>query len=912
MTATVAKEGARDDDLRGLARGTLNVLEAIAAAARAGLRSDRNLSLNSLASANAMTFQNAEAVLGGIARDLAEENARLMREPAIARVIVRDEHDHPSIYFISRGAASLQSSSTQPGYENVPVQFASYRAQAGRLAEVGIGGTVQVRRGGKPVILEVVERAVLHPTESEGGWDSRDTVHEAAGRPTITIRSLLRLLADVVEAEDPLAEIERLQAEFEADKNVVIGRRRRAVLKKMQLRDQAALDEYQGEVFRLPINSQLVLLGSPGTGKTTTLIRRLGQKLGYFDLEQAEQTVIDAAASVIPHERSWLMFTPTDLLQVYLKEAFAREGVPASNQLIRTWTIHRHDLARNTFGLLRTGNGVGPFIMRDDAATLRLEAADQVAWYEDFNEWQVGRFWSVLSAAADALAAADASDLSGLGLRLQTAVGRAGTDGAVATLLALTGFAAEVRSALDRLSGEIDEALRRALSTRMRAEPGFFGELMTFVGSLSERGDRPDDDVDLDDEADGEDEDDVDPRQAGPAAARRLYNSALRLQARQHVSRRRGGRGAPATVLEWLGDRGLSQEERAEVGNRLVVQQALRRFTNPVSGFVRGVPGRYSRFRRARRGDGRWYQDAAKGRLVSPFEIDVVLLAILRAAGALLADARVRRAQGELAFAALQSVLGAQRNQILVDEATDFSPVQLACMRGLASAGTASFFACGDFNQRITPWGSRTPADLDWIQPGIDVRRVSVSYRQSRQLHDFARELAAHIGADGETILPPDVDNEAVLPALLLGVGSDEGVASWLAERLREIERDMTHTALPTVAVLVPEEAAVRPMTEALNRALSDRNLHAVACTDGKIIGDDEEIRVFDVQHIKGLEFEAVFFVAVDRLAELHPDLFDKFLYVGATRAATYLGITAAGTLPPPLLGLTDSFVPKW
>ena len=40
---------------------------------------------------------------------------------------------------------------------------------------------------------------------------------------------------------------------------------------------------------------------------------------------------------------------------------------------------------------------------------------------------------------------------------------------------------------------------------------------------------------------------------------------------------------------------------------------------------------------------------------------------------------------------------------------------------------------------------------------------------------------------------------------------------------------------------------------------------------------------MFDIQYIKGLEFEAVFFVGVDQLAANQPELFDKYLYVGTT-----------------------------
>jgi DNA helicase IV len=81
----------------------------------------------------------------------------------------------------------------------------------------------------------------------------------------------------------------------------------------------------------------------------------------------------------------------------------------------------------------------------------------------------------------------------------------------------------------------------------------------------------------------------------------------------------------------------------------------------------------------------------------------------------------------------------------------------------------------------------------------------------------------------------------------------------------------------------------------------------------GQVRGQDNDVRVFDVQHIKGLEFEAVFFVDLDKLASQHPELFDKYLYVGATRAATYLGLTVSGhVLPEKLAPLADAFISDW
>ncbi|WP_017929323.1 ATP-binding domain-containing protein [Limimaricola hongkongensis] len=88
--------------------------------------------------------------------------------------------------------------------------------------------------------------------------------------------------------------------------------------------------------------------------------------------------------------------------------------------------------------------------------------------------------------------------------------------------------------------------------------------------------------------------------------------------------------------------------------------------------------------------------------------------------------------------------------------------------------------------------------------------------------------------------------------------------------------------------------------------------LAAVACKDGKVVGNDRDVRVFNIRHIKGLEFEAVFFTGQDRTIEDHPDLFAKYLYVGATRAATYLGVTFDGECPASLTVLNEHFENSW
>ena len=112
--------------------------------------------------------------------------------------------------------------------------------------------------------------------------------------------------------------------------------------------------------------------------------------------------------------------------------------------------------------------------------------------------------------------------------------------------------------------------------------------------------------------------------------------------------------------------------------------------------------------------------------------------------------------------------------------------------------------------------------------------------------------------------------------------------------------------------MLVNGEEMVHRVATALSDSLLAENIRVIPCSDGRVQGRDSAVRVFDVQHIKGLEFEAVFFVGIDRFAERHPNLFDKYLYVGATRAATYLGITCERELPARMVGLEKLLADSW
>ncbi|MBN0070594.1 DNA helicase UvrD, partial [Pseudomonas aeruginosa] len=105
-----------------------------------------------------------------------------------------------------------------------------------------------------------------------------------------------------------------------------------------------------------------------------------------------------------------------ELLKQYLKEAFAREGVPASDLRIRTWQDYRRELARNAFGVLRTASGSGTFVLKDSLPSLSAEALDRpIQWFDDFNTWQRNAYVQELHEAANMLREAKAPEVQSLG-----------------------------------------------------------------------------------------------------------------------------------------------------------------------------------------------------------------------------------------------------------------------------------------------------------------------------------------------------------------------------------------------------------------------------------------------------------------------------------------------------------------
>jgi flagellar biosynthesis GTPase FlhF len=750
----VAVQDLAQDHLTAVAEHTLEFFRETAANAFQQLGEKRPQGEAVFAVVNTLTADRAMRNLEGISQARAQELRVLSTEPAIARIVVKEKSGDKKTYFISRGTPS------RPPSDGSAV--ASYRSPVGRLAALPVGSDVDLVTPKGVRRLGVLERAALRPKVIEDEWDSVDSTVQGTKFGPLTVKSFRELLRSAAAEHEGADLLDAMLAEDRAAGNVVEGLRR-SVIAKMELRDQPLLDQYQDEIFRLPLDARLVILGPPGTGKTTTLIKRLGLKLDAEYLSEEEREQVRATMAGSPgHAQSWIMFTPTDLLRQYVKEAFARENIPASDLRIQTWADYRRELARHRFGVLRTAAGTGNFVMKDGLPSLQpATLARQTQWFGDFDKWQVETFWADLQAHAKNLATNPDPSIARVGTRLNGIID--GVSGASASaFISISEGADEVQSLISRLKGDTDSKIRTAVARELAHDKTLLDQLVDFLDALG-------DGIDEADDQEGEDEEEVRQPRIGREAAFDAYARAIRAQARSAASGRSVNRESRSgKITEWLGDRRLPPGDLRNIGVSLQVQSSARRFANPLRRYFDGLPVRYRRFRREQQSEGRWYRKDGFGPSdLGPLEVDVILLALLRGMRSLLGDRRIARDFAQGRYATLKPAQELYRTQVAVDEATDFSPIQLACMAAICDPSTQSFVACGDFNQRVTEWGSRSTAELKWVFPDFDIRSVNITYRHSRQLNHLARSIALLSSSDApEAQLPQRVDNEGVDPVL--------------------------------------------------------------------------------------------------------------------------------------------------
>jgi DNA helicase-2/ATP-dependent DNA helicase PcrA len=233
---------------------------------------------------------------------------------------------------------------------------------------------------------------------------------------------------------------------------------------------------------------------------------------------------------------------------------------------------------------------------------------------------------------------------------------------------------------------------------------------------------------------------------------------------------------------------------------------------------------------------------------------------------------------------------------ILVDEAQDLSPVELAVVLATASSANSITLA-GDVQQRMlldngfSDWHT-VLGELGYAHVAIEP--LKLSYRSTYEIVEFSRSVLGPLAAKDA----PAATRRGA-PIELFSFGHAGDAVAFLTESLRELVTSEPSASVALIARF-PEQADL--YFDALKRAEVPA-LRRVAEQDFSF---RPGIDVTDVRQVKGLEFDYVILLDVTESAYPNDDEARHLLHIAATRAAHQLWIVAAG---PPSSLLPESLV---
>ncbi|MBI4815090.1 MAG: ATP-binding domain-containing protein [Deltaproteobacteria bacterium] len=228
---------------------------------------------------------------------------------------------------------------------------------------------------------------------------------------------------------------------------------------------------------------------------------------------------------------------------------------------------------------------------------------------------------------------------------------------------------------------------------------------------------------------------------------------------------------------------------------------------------------------------------------------------------------------------------------VVVDEAQDLSPTDIAVLRGVLTKRQSMTLA-GDTAQKLVfdngfeDWKALL---RDLGIDGVELEPLRVSYRSPREIMRFARAVLGPLADPVEPIAP-----RSGAPVETFGFSSTGEAVAFLAEALRGL---VVREKRASVAVIARYAAQASIYYDALRNA----EVPALRRVYGKDFSFEPGIDVVDVAQIKGLEYDYVVLVEVN--ASTYPDAIEArhLLHIASTRAVHQLWVTSVGA-PSPLL----------
>ena len=750
------------------------------------------------------------------------------------------------VYFIVRGNTPLPS---EHSFSTPNSQFANYLAPMGRIASLRVNDAEAIPLPKRIARVSVIEKDDFRIKSQDGRFDAIDNVI-SIDRQTLRVQSLTKFLKGQAKQPD---------ADSPVQARIVEG---------FSLRDKPILDEIQDELFRLPIASQIILTGAPGTGKTTTLIKRLAQKTSPEFIEEELDGITDEQKTVLfDRDKSWILFSPSDLLKEYLKESLSKEGFPANNNSVVTWDNVRRTLARDVLKILKSGNQ-GHFTQKDLALLCARSSAETTEYAEEFFAFFQSRIRNDAEEEIDAISQIESSLIWKEPIYISLAK-------------RCEPFIGEIKKQRDskRSNLELFESLTRVKEDKDKIEHSLTTVIKELKDALT------------------------DSTQSSAKLKGLIGQIKWKLQ--------EDAKGTFASLLDELAkfsEEAIESKVKGAMDALSVLRKRLQEIKWVFEGYVKrieAVPQIYQEFRQLLLREknqsylNRDYENEIKQTRISTAEVDILVFLMLREARSLFSNDSsllYRKSSSDI----LEGIKDYYRTSVVVDEAPDFSAIQLGCMAYLSHPKFTSVSLSGDLMQRVTLNGIASWQECEIYSKRFEVHVLDRAYRQSSRLLGLAAKLYQNSMNEPAGFVSAFEPTQQDPSPLKLHAKDRRSLGAWLSERVLEIY-ELNKRRLPSIAVLVSSEEEVSQIYDAIYEPLNEQSIEVEKCPEGKVLGTEAKVRIFSLNYIKGLEFGGVFLIGIDRIAAKHPALVDRYLYVSLTRATTFLGVTYETAFPEQL-----------
>ncbi|MFX4303146.1 HelD family protein [Alicyclobacillus tolerans] len=233
----------------------------------------------------------------------------------------------------------------------------------------------------------------------------------------------------------------------------------------------------------------------------------------------------------------------------------------------------------------------------------------------------------------------------------------------------------------------------------------------------------------------------------------------------------------------------------------------------------------------------------------------------------------------------------AKLQHVVIDEAQDFSPVQLAILRFYCQ--TDSFTILGDLAQSIYSYsGVQNWEELSGLfsEESVQNFQLQVSYRSTQEIVEFAKSA---IAAYPHLPLPVPVYRSGEAVNLLHYTDQ----TAQQKELLKCIDSWQSEGRMHSIAVLCPNEELAQHYADLLQ---------STGYKATQVTWDQREfsggLSVMPAYLAKGLEFDAVLLTDVSQHFYPGNESYAKLLYVASTRALHRLAVLYSEREPSPLL----------